>query len=72
MKFKTNAKCMGCKTRILNAVNEKFPDMQWDLDLQNADKVLECHGIPDNSETAQKIVDAIEETGFKGSFIPAE
>lgn len=63
---------MGCKTRILNAVNEKFPDMQWDLDLQNADKVLECHGVPDNSETAQKIVDAIEETGFKGSFIPAE
>lgn len=72
MKFKTNAKCGGCKSRILGAVNAKFPNMQWDLDLENADKVLECHGVPDDSQTAAEVVKAIEETGFQGSFIPAE
>lgn len=69
MKFKTNAKCGGCKTAILNALNEKFPDAQWSLDLENTDKVLECHGLPTDSSTAAQIEKTIEETGFKGSWI---
>lgn len=71
MKFKTNAKCGGCKTRILEAVNNKFPNMQWDMDLENADKVLECHGVPDDAAKAAEVVKTIEETGFQGSWLPA-
>lgn len=71
MKFKTNAKCGGCKSAILDAVNKQFPNMQWSMDLDNADKVLECHGVPEDAELAAKVVKAIEETGFKGSWLPA-
>lgn len=71
MKFKTNARCGGCKAAIISAVENKFPDMEWSMDLDNADKVLECHGVADDAAKAQEIVKTIEETGFKGSWIPA-
>lgn len=69
MKFKTNAKCEGCKSAIISAMNEKFPNMEWTMDLDNADKVLECHGIPEDADLAAKVVKTIEETGFTGSWI---
>lgn len=69
MKFKTNTKCGGCKTAILNAVQAKFPDAQWSLDLDSADKFLEVHGLPENAENAAIIEKTIEETGFKGSWV---
>ncbi len=70
MKFKTNAKCEGCSSTILNKMNESFPDMKWSLDLENSDKVLECHGVPDDAQKARAIETAISETGFKGSWMP--
>lgn len=69
MKFKTNARCAGCKARILEAMNNKFPNAQWDMDLEDADKVLEVHGIPENTESAAEVVKTLEETGFKGSWL---
>lgn len=70
MKFKTNAKCAGCSSAIIKAVSAKFPDAEWKLDLDSADKVLEAHGIPENAETAAIVEKTIEETGFKGSWLP--
>lgn len=69
MKFKTNAKCAGCSSAILNAMQTKFPDEKWTLDLNTADKVLECHGVPEDAEKAALIIRILEETGFKGSWI---
>ena len=69
MKFTTNAKCGGCKAAILNAMQAKFPNAQWDLDLTTADKMLEVHGIPEDAATAAQIEKTLEETGFKGSWI---
>lgn len=69
MKFKTNAKCGGCRTAIIAGVQSRFPNAELAMDLDNADKVLEVHGIPEDSETAAQVVKAIEETGFKGSWI---
>lgn len=69
MKFKTNARCEGCKTRILNAVNEKFPNAQWSMDLEDTDKILEVHGIPEDAETAARVEKTLAETGFKGTWI---
>lgn len=69
MQFKTNAKCQGCSSTILKAVRNRFPNEEWCLDLSTADKVLECHGVPDNGEMAAQVVKTIEETGFKGSWI---
>lgn len=69
MKFKTNARCAGCSATILKAMRQKFPDEEWSLDLNNADKVLECHGVPDDATKASEVVKTLEETGFKGSWI---
>ncbi|MDE6230457.1 MAG: heavy metal transport/detoxification protein [Muribaculaceae bacterium] len=69
MKFKTNAKCGGCKTTIMNAVQSKFPNAEWSLDLDSADKVLEVHGIPEDADHAAQVEKTIEETGFKGSWL---
>lgn len=69
MKFKTNARCAGCQKAILNAMQQKFPDAQWSLDLNSADKILEVHGIPENADLAAQVEKTLEETGFKGSWI---
>lgn len=69
MKFKTNAKCAGCQARILSAMQLRFPNEEWTLDLQSADKVLENHGVPENAEKAAQVIKTLEETGFKGSWI---
>ena len=69
MLFKTNAKCGGCKNAILSEMNKRFPDAQWDLDLDSTDKVLEVHGLPENAETAAQVEKAIEETGSEGAWI---
>lgn len=72
MKFKTNAKCEGCSSTILAGMNSKFPNAQWSLDLNSADKVLECHGLPEDAEHAAQVEAAIAETGFKGAWIRPE
>lgn len=69
MKFKTNAKCSGCSSTILGAVRAKFPNQEWSLDLNSADKVLEMHGVPDDPTTASEVEKTIAETGFKGSWL---
>lgn len=69
MKFKTNAKCAGCSAAILKAMNAKFPDQEWTLDLNTADKILENHDIPDDPDQAATVLKTLEETGFKGSWI---
>lgn len=69
MRFTTNARCAGCQTAILAAMNSKFPNAEWSLDLDTADKILECHGIPDDPATAARVLKTLEETGFKGSWI---
>lgn len=69
MKFSTNARCGGCKAAIGKAISEKFPNAEWDLDLNTADKVLEIHGIPEDAEHAAQVIKTIEETGFKGAWL---
>lgn len=69
MKFKTNARCAGCRTAIFDAMSKKFPNAEWSMDLDSEDKILEVHGIPEDAEHAAQVVKTIEETGFKGSWI---
>lgn len=69
MKFKTNAKCGGCKSAIMKAVQDRFPDAEWSMELESADKVLEVHGLPENAETAAQVEKTIAETGFKGTWL---
>ncbi|MBD5194770.1 MAG: heavy metal transport/detoxification protein [Bacteroidales bacterium] len=70
MKFKTDASCGHCKATILKAMQAKFPNAEWDLDLEHADKILEVHGLPENAENAAMVEKTLEETGFKGTWLP--
>lgn len=70
MKFKTNARCGGCRAAIMKAVEAKFPNAEWSMDLEDADKILEVHGIPENAETAAEVEKTLAETGFKGTWLP--
>lgn len=69
MQFATNARCQGCSATIISHLQQQFPNARFDLDLDSADKVLHVHGIPEDAETAAKVISAIEATGFKGSWI---
>ena len=69
MEFKTNAGCQKCVKKITEAVNKKFPDAVLKLDLENADKVLHVHGIPEDSEHAAQVEKAISEAGFEGAWL---
>lgn len=69
MKFKTNAKCQDCVSAIKLAVKRKFPDADLKMELENTDKVLEIHGIPEDSEHAAQVESAIKEAGFEGAWI---
>ncbi|MBD5298598.1 MAG: heavy metal transport/detoxification protein [Bacteroides sp.] len=69
MKFKTNAKCGGCSAAILGAVRSKFPNQEWSLDLDSADKVLEMHGVPDDAAVAAQVEKTVAEAGFNGSWL---
>lgn len=69
MKFKINAKTSDSEASILQAIKRKFPDAQLKFELQNADKVLEVHGIPEDSNHASQVESAIKETGFDGAWL---
>ena len=69
MQFRTNAKCQGCSSAIINGVKNRFPDAELTLDLSSADKVLHVHGIPEDAEHAAQVEKAIQESGFSGAWI---
>lgn len=69
MQIKTNAKCNDCVADIKQAVRRKFPDADLKLELETTDKVLHIHGIPEDSEHARQVEDAIKEAGFQGSWL---
>lgn len=69
MRFKTNAKCTECETAIKRAVKREFPDATLEMELENTDKVLHVHGIPENSHNAALVESAIKEVGFQGSWL---
>ena len=69
MKFKTDANCEHCMVAIQKAVNERFPNADLKFEIENSDKVLHVHGVPEDSEHAAQIESAIAEAGFKGTWL---
>ena len=69
MQFKTNAKCTGCSSAIIDSVKKRFPNAELSLDLESTDKVLHVHGIPEDAAHAAEVEKAVEEAGFTGSWL---
>lgn len=69
MQFKTSAKCSDCVAAIQQELKRKFPDTDLKLELENTDKVLHVHGLPEDSIHAAQVESAIKEAGFEGAWI---
>lgn len=65
-KFKTNAKCSGCSTRIGAALEKNGVKAgEWSLDLTNPEKLLTV-----NSEmTSDAIIQIVTDAGYKAEEV---
>lgn len=65
-KFKTNAKCGGCSTRIGAALEQNGVKAgEWSLDLANPEKLLTV-----NSEmTSDAIIRIVTDAGYKAEEV---
>lgn len=62
MTFKTNAKCMGCLTKIEEILQGKMNREEWNLDLSDSNRPLT---VTSDKLTAGEIVELISKAGFK-------
>lgn len=69
MLFKIKGQCTDCEAAIIPAIKNKFPNAQLKMELENQDKILHIHGLPEDSEHAAKIENAIKEVGFEGAWL---
>ena len=65
LKFKTNAKCVGCVSAIVYKLNKLVKDEAWSIDVKSPDKTLTITtDLP-----AETILSAVSEAGFKASAL---
>ena len=63
MKFKTNAKCMGCVSAIRKALSSLAPEEEWNFDLESPDRIMTYTG---NAEIdPAEVIMTVENAGFK-------
>jgi len=67
LQFKTTIKCSGCIEKVTPFLNETVGANNWEVDLQNPQKVLT---IP-NAEQLQsgEVVEALAKAGYKAEKI---
>lgn len=67
MKFRTNAKCMGCVSAIRSALSPLAPAEEWEFDLQSTDRTMTFTGAaaPEPAEVIRLVAGA----GFKAEQI---
>lgn len=67
LQFKTTIKCSGCIEKVTPYLNETVGENNWEVDLQNLQKVLT---IP-NADKLQssEVVDALAKAGYKAEKI---
>ena len=62
MSFKTNAKCMGCLTKIEETLQGKINREEWDLDLSDPERILT---VTSDKLAVGEIIELISKIGFK-------
>ena len=62
LRFKTNIKCAGCIATVTPKLNEKVGGGNWDVDIENPDKILTVR-LDDVNES--DVITAVEDAGFK-------
>lgn len=60
-KFKTNIKCTGCLSAVTPNLNNLAGENNWNVDLNNPQKILTVNGDPSEAE----IIEAVKRAGFE-------
>jgi copper chaperone CopZ len=67
LQFKTTIKCSGCIEKVTPYLNETVGENNWEVDLQNPQKVLT---IPSSDQIkSSEVVDALAKAGYKAEKI---
>lgn len=66
LKFKTNIKCSGCVAQVTPGLNNTVGERNWNVDVQNPDKILTvvADGVDSNT-----VLEAISKAGFKAEAV---
>jgi copper chaperone len=67
LQFKTNIKCSGCVAKSTPFLNEAVGEDNWEVDVQNPEKVLTI--ATDAKVDEQAVIQAVEKAGFKAEAI---
>ena len=63
LQFKTTIKCSGCIEKVTPYLNETAGENNWEVDLQNPQKVLT---IPNAEQLSSgEVVEALAKAGYK-------
>ena len=62
LKFKTSINCGGCIKAVTPFLNEEKNIEEWDVDINNPDKILTVKG---DDVTEEQVVKAVNKAGFK-------
>ncbi|MFA5404956.1 MAG: heavy-metal-associated domain-containing protein [Ignavibacteria bacterium] len=66
LKFKTNIKCKNCVSTVTPYLDEDNKISEWNVDLENPDRVLTVTG---NGITNEHIKDTLLKAGYKAEQI---
>lgn len=66
LKFKTNINCGGCIKAVTPSLNAEKSIEEWNVDIDNPDKILTVKG---NNITEEQVSDAVKKSGFKAEKI---
>ena len=66
LKFKTNINCGGCKAKVSPFLNEEKEISNWEVDLDNPDKILT---VKSDTVSPEKVIEAVEKAGFKAEEV---
>jgi copper chaperone CopZ len=63
LQFKTTIKCSGCIEKVTPFLNETVGENNWEVDLQNPQKILT---IPNAEQlNSGEVVEALAKAGYK-------
>ena len=68
VQLKTNIKCGGCVATVTPFLNETVGEGNWEVDIQNPDKVLTVTKSDVSTDAVKK---AVLQAGYRAEVLPA-
>ena len=67
LKFKTNIKCSGCIATVTPFLNKTAGEHNWEVEIQNPEKVLTVKTVGKNKEA--EVIKSLAEAGYTAEKI---